>query len=300
MPGVLQRRWRVHNMDRASLLKAVSGLPAEDDDSWTVPEAVLEAVSADAAEARRHVLTFSAWARAAISQLPEVPREEMQATDFSDYYKVVMSRVQFIYGQATHSHEAELRFPACRFQTQLRRRPQFIKDGATCELGVFDGGPNSALVGSFEESKAAFCAALRLVGQRRFEAQSLRAMLECRAPPHARRVESRVLPSATPPISTPPPAASPPLRFPPPPMPFTPCPQRAPVCPPLHPLHPPPPRRRAPPHPPGHSTRPRAHAAYMRLATAHGARPGARATLRVSALWNQQVCPDGGEPAAGE
>lgn len=215
MPGVLQRRWRVHNMDRASLLKAVSGLPAEDDDSWTVPEAVLEAVSADAAEARRHVLTFSAWARAAISQLPEVPREEMQATDFSDYYKVVMSRVQFIYGQATHSHEAELRFPACRFQTQLRRRPQFIKDGATCELGVFDGGPNSALVGSFEESKAAFCAALRLVGQRRFEAQSLRAMLECRAPPHARRVESRVLPSATPPISTPPPAASPPLRFPP-------------------------------------------------------------------------------------
>ena len=78
-------------MDRASLLKAVSGLPTEDDDSWTVPEAVLAAVSADAAEARRHVLTFSAWARATISQLPEVPREEMQATDFSDYYKVVMS-----------------------------------------------------------------------------------------------------------------------------------------------------------------------------------------------------------------
>ena len=178
-------------MDRASLLKAVSGLPTEDDDSWTVPEAVLAAVSADAAEARRHVLTFSAWARATISQLPEVPREEMQATDFSDYYKVVMSRVQFIYGQATHSHEAELRFPACRFQTQLRRRPQFIKDGATCELGVFDSGPNSALVGSFEESKAAFCAALRLVGQRRFEAQSLWAMLECRAPAYARRVESR-------------------------------------------------------------------------------------------------------------
>ena len=97
---------------RISLLKAVSGLPAEDDDSWTVPEALLAAVSADAAEARRHVLTFGAWARAAVSQLPEVPREEMQATDFSDYYKLVMSRVQLIYGQATHSHEAELRFPS--------------------------------------------------------------------------------------------------------------------------------------------------------------------------------------------
>ena len=190
-------------MDRASLLKAVSGLPAEDDDSWTVPEAVLAAVSADAAEARRHVLTFGAWARAAVSQLPEVPREEMQATDFSDYYKLVMSRVQLIYGQATHSHEAELRFPACRFQTQLRRRPQFIKDGATCELGVFDGGPSAALVGSFEESKTAFCAALRVVGQRRFEAQSLWAMLESRAPPHARRVESGALPSAIPPVPDP-------------------------------------------------------------------------------------------------
>ena len=190
-------------MDRASLLKAVSGLPAEDDDSWTVPEAVLAAVSADAAEARRHVLTFGAWARVAVSQLPEVPREEMQATDFSDYYKLVMSRVQLIYGQATHSHEAELRFPACRFQTQLRRRPQFIKDGATCELGVFDGGPSAALVGSFEESKTAFCAALRVVGQRRFEAQSLWAMLESRAPPHARRVESGALPSAIPPVPDP-------------------------------------------------------------------------------------------------
>ena len=183
-------------MDRASLLKAVADLPVEDDDSWTVPEAVLAAVSADAAEARRHVLTFSAWARAAVTQLPEVPREEMQATDFSDYYKVVMSRVQLIYGQATHSHEAELRFPACRFQ--MRRRPQFIKDGATCELGVFDGGPNAARVGSFEESKTAFCAALRVVGQRRFEAQSLWAMLESRAPPHARRVETGAPPSASP------------------------------------------------------------------------------------------------------
>lgn len=190
-------------MDRASLLKAISDLPAEDDDSWTVPEAVLAAVSADAAEARRHVLTFSAWARAAVNQLPEVPREEMQATDFSDYYKLVMSRVQLIYGQATHSHEAELRFPACRFQTQLRRRPQFIKDGATCELGVFDGGPSAALVGSFEESKTAFRAALRVVGQRRFEAQSLWAMLESRAPPHARRVESGALPSAIPPVPDP-------------------------------------------------------------------------------------------------
>ena len=185
-------------MIRSSLLKAISDLPVEDDDSWSVPAAVLTAVSADVAEARRHVLTFSAWARTAVNQLPELPREEMQATDFSDYYKVVMSRVQLIYGQATHSHETELRFPACRFQTQLRRRPQFIKDGATCELGVFDGGPNAALVGSFEESKTAFRAALRVVGQRRFEAQSLWAMLESCAPPHARRVETGAPPSASP------------------------------------------------------------------------------------------------------
>ena len=176
-------------MDRASLLKAISDLPAEDDESWTVPEAVLAAVSADAAEARRHVLTFSAWARAAVNQLPEVPREEMQATDFSDYYKVVMSRVQLIYAQATHSHEAELRFPACRFQTQLRRRPQFSKGGATCELGVFDGGPNAALTGSFEESEAAFRVALRAVGQRRFEARSLWAMLDSCSPPYTSRAE---------------------------------------------------------------------------------------------------------------
>ena len=117
----------------------------------------------------------------------------MQATDFSDYYKVVMSRVQLIYAQATHPHEAELRFPACRFQTQLRRRPQFSKDGATCELGVFDGGPNAALVGSFEESKTAFRAALRAVGQRRFEAKSLWVMLESRAPPFA-PMEARLQP----------------------------------------------------------------------------------------------------------
>jgi len=163
---------------RNALLSAVAGLPTADDDSWSVPAPILKATSTDAADAKRHVLAFSSWAQDAVRQLPEV--SEHQATDFSDYYKIVMSRVQLVYAQATRP-EGELRFPACRFQTQLRRRPQFVKDGATRALGVFDSGAGPELVGSFEDSHAAFRAALQAVGERRFHADTLRTLIASRA-----------------------------------------------------------------------------------------------------------------------
>jgi hypothetical protein len=173
---------------RSDLLAAVAALPTADDDSWAVPTSILDAAmgaSADVAQARRHVLAFSSWARGAVQQLPEIPRDAMQATDFSDYYKVVMSRVQLLYAQATSSADADLRYPTCRFQSQLRRRPQFLKDGVTRELGVFDTGAGSEWVGSLEESLPAFRAALRAVGERRFDAPTLRALLASHAAPFA-------------------------------------------------------------------------------------------------------------------
>ena len=36
----------------------------------------------------------------AIKRLPQVPRKELQATNFNDYYKLAMSRVQFLYAYA--------------------------------------------------------------------------------------------------------------------------------------------------------------------------------------------------------
>ena len=53
-----------------------------------------------------------------------------------DYYKLVMSRVQYLYAQAT---PGGLAYPQCCFQTQLRKRPTFTKAGATCTLGTFRG-----------------------------------------------------------------------------------------------------------------------------------------------------------------
>lgn len=167
---------------RKALLSAVAALPTTDDDSWSVPAPILKATSTDAADAKRYVLAFSSWAQDAVRQLPDV--SEHQATDFSDYYKIVMSRVQLVYAQATRP-DGELRFPACRFQTQLRRRPQFVKDGATRALGVFDSGAGPELVGSFEDSHAAFRAALQAVGERRFHADTLRTLIAARGPPAA-------------------------------------------------------------------------------------------------------------------
>ena len=172
---------------RQALLSAVAALPTADDGSWSVPAPILKATSTSEADAKRHVLSFSAWAQGAVRQLPEA--SEHEATDFSDYYKIVMSRVQLVYAKATQP-AGELRFPACRFQTQLRRRPQVVKDGAARELGVFDSGAGPEMVGSYEGSSAAFRAALQAVGERRFRAATLRRLFAARGPPAASIEES--------------------------------------------------------------------------------------------------------------
>ena len=193
----------VRKTHRQALEAAVAGLPASDDDSWTVPDKSLKAagLADDVTAARKFVLQFALWARSAISRLPAVPAADMEATDFNDYYKIVMSRVQFLYSQAASgdSPGGVPELPICCFQTQLRRRPTFRKGGVDSCSGVFDlkgtfePSNGASVVGSLESSNVAFRAALEAVGARRFNAATLRALITQRSQ-KAAGIESNLLP----------------------------------------------------------------------------------------------------------
>lgn len=175
---------------RAALEAAVAGLPTADDESWDVPDACLKAsgLTDDVSAARKFVLQFSLWARSAISRMPQCPSTEMQATDFNDYYKIVMSRVQFVYANAMAGAApgADPKLPLCSFQTQLRRRPAFRKGGAVTTSCVFDLSgshkpSNGATEGSLEGSKANFRATLAAVGARKFDRATLKSLISQRS-----------------------------------------------------------------------------------------------------------------------
>jgi len=179
---------------RVALEAAIKGLPTVDDGQWSIPAETLKAAGLqdDVEAARRFVLKFALWAREAVSRLPPAPPAAFEATDFNDYYKIVMSRVQLLYGQATSGQpltaDAASSLPLACFQTQLRRRPQFKKAGENSCSTIFDvdrsytprGGVRA--VGSFEASKAAFRKALTAVGARKFSASTLRQLIAARGP----------------------------------------------------------------------------------------------------------------------
>lgn len=194
----------ISDAHRAALEAAIEKLPSVDDETWTVPEGTLKAAGLvdDLASARKFVLQFALWARTAINRLPRAPCSDMEATDFNDYYKIVMSRVQFLYSQASSGAAAAAtpEFPVCCFQTQLRRRPTFRKQGVDSCSGVFDlkGAHQPAkaeirVEGSLEGSMDAFRAALADVGARKFSAATLRALVADRAP-KAAGIESNLAP----------------------------------------------------------------------------------------------------------
>ena len=168
---------------RAALEHAVAGLPTLDDGSWSVPDQTLEVAGLqdDVVGARRFVLEFSEWAREAICRLPSVT--QMQATDFNDYYKLVMSRVQLLYAQALTPPKRPM-WLTCQFETQIRRRPTFIKDGVVRTLGCFDVKCSHlegvTVVGSLDTSIEAFRATLRAVGARRFDRVTLALLIKSR------------------------------------------------------------------------------------------------------------------------
>ena len=179
---------------RAALLEAVKALPSTNDDSWSVPPQLLKGagLTDDPAAAKSYVLKLALWAKEAIARLPEAPPSSFEATDFNDYYKIVMSRVQYLYAQARANAPADSAppmLPLAQFQTQLRRRPTFKKGGADVCSCVFDlegsftpKDASTAPLGSFEASESAFRAALKAVGARKFSASTLKQLVADRAP----------------------------------------------------------------------------------------------------------------------
>ena len=194
---------------RSALDAAVASLPTVDDDSWEVPPQTLAAAGLqdDVAAARKFVLQFSLWAREAIARLPPAPAAEMEATDFNDYYKIVMSRVQLLYAQAAGglAPGTPPPLPLACFQTQLRRRPVFKKAGQDSCSCVFDvtGSytPRGSVraVGDYETSKAAFRSCLAAVGARKFTETTLRRLIAHRSP----KVHAHAMPRARTPTRTP-------------------------------------------------------------------------------------------------
>jgi len=175
------------------LERAAAALPCADDDSWSIPQATLEAAGLvdDVASARKFVLAFSQWARDAVKRLPHALPADMEATDFNDYYKIVMSRVQFLYAQAVSGAPfgSAVELPLCCFQTQIRRRPTFTVGGAKAVSGVFDvrGSFQSSvrIEGCLEESREAFRTALAAVGSRPFRAATLALLVKSVSAPAA-------------------------------------------------------------------------------------------------------------------
>lgn len=189
---------------RSALERAVAALPTADDSTWAIPAATLRAagLEADEAQARRFVLSFATWARGAVARLPAAPPELFEATDFNDYYKLVMSRIQFLYAQAVCGAPfgTDQQVPLCCFQTQVRRRPMFRMGGTEATSGVFDlrgsfrpPKPSVRLEGCLEDSRDAIRAALTAVGARRFRASTLQQLLTS-ASSQAEEIEASLAP----------------------------------------------------------------------------------------------------------
>lgn len=131
------------------------------------------------------ICSFAQWARDHIHELPKAAEEELEATDFNDYYKIVMSRVQFIFAQATAGADfssSELTHPLCCFQSQLRRMPTFKKKGVEVKLGLLQGTRQTGTEGCFPSVEEEFRAKLAAVGRRRFTEATLTALLSSHSP----------------------------------------------------------------------------------------------------------------------
>lgn len=163
----------------SALLEAVHALPSDGEPFEISPKLLASAgLSNQPHTARAFVCHFAAWARAYASKLPLLSQYE--ATDFNDYYKLVMSRVQYIYARCT---DDVAQGPLSTFQTHLRARPQFTsREGDTRTLCVLDLDADAvpAGSGSYTQCDAKFRAALAAVGARCFRAQTLRLLLASR------------------------------------------------------------------------------------------------------------------------
>jgi len=164
-----------------ALLEAVNALPVAGDNFRIGAKTLASAgLDGDLSTAQAFVCNFAAWARAYAASVPDVAGAQLEATDFNDYYKLVMSRVEYIYARCTDDNADG---PLATFQTQLRRRPQFISPtGGTRTLCVFDLESDAApaAAGSYSQCDARFRAALAAVGARRFRARTLRLLLASR------------------------------------------------------------------------------------------------------------------------
>lgn len=163
----------------AALLAAVELLPSNGDDFDVGAKTLASAsLSDDESTAKAFLRNFAAWARAYAPTVPDIT--VFEATDYQDYYKLVMSRVQYIYARCTDDVADG---PLATFQTHLRRNPQFTSPtGDTRTLCVLDLEPNTtpAPAGCYTQVDANFREALAAVGARRFRAQTLRQLLASR------------------------------------------------------------------------------------------------------------------------
>jgi len=169
-----------------ALREAMAQLPIEDG-TWSISAAILEAAGLTNQEslARQYLLKFAHWAHAGgVNQLLDLPPESFEATDFNDYYKIVMSRVQLLYqkARAMEGDGDEPRHPFCCFQTQVRRRPVYTKGGKSVTLGCFDAIPRVGYESSWTAAGPAFRKALLAAGSRKFKATTLRRLISNRSP----------------------------------------------------------------------------------------------------------------------
>eukprot|EP00965_Chrysotila_dentata_P185232 6114472-Pleurochrysis_carterae.AAC.5 len=173
-----------------ALMAAVAALPSTKD-GWEIPAAILKhaGLEDDVPRAKAYVLAFAQWAKSAVNSLPDMTSVSFEATDFNDYYKVVMSRIQYMYACA---EDSTAQFPQCCFQSQIRRPPAFMKGGHMTTLRVFESAASSAGVGCFADVEVQYRRELRVVGERRFRATTLRTLLSCAAPGPFEQIEARL------------------------------------------------------------------------------------------------------------
>jgi hypothetical protein len=162
-----------------ALLAAVESLPSNGDDFDVGAKTLASAgLSEDKASAKAFLRNFAAWARAYAPTVPDVV--DFEATDYQDYYKLVMSRVQYIYARCTDDVGDG---PLATFQTHLRRNPQFTSPAGTAHtLCVLELEPSATPppAGCYTQCDAKFREVLAAVGARKFRAQTLRLLLASR------------------------------------------------------------------------------------------------------------------------